>query len=64
VTDPTWQAATFAGAAAAQSEAVRLLTPDQRLQLLEQLLEVAVAAGALQRSREQKQRDLDLQWSS
>lgn len=37
------------------------LFEDRRL--LEQLLELAESSGALQRAREQKQRDIDLMWA-
>jgi hypothetical protein len=59
-----WSAATFEGAAMAQAERVAALTPTERVALLEQLLELAIASGALQRAREEKQRALDLLWSA
>ncbi|HEX3828847.1 MAG TPA: hypothetical protein VHV82_16420 [Sporichthyaceae bacterium] len=62
VSDLNWEAATFDGAAAAQADAVADLTPTQRVELLEHLLEMATASGALQRSRQDKQHALDLLW--
>ena len=61
--DP-WNRATFAGTEQAQAEVVADLTADERLALLEQLLDIAEASGALQRSREAKQRVLDELWAS
>ncbi len=58
-----WAAGTFAGAADAQARAVADLTPTERVLLLEQLLELAAASGALQRSREAKQREIDALWA-
>lgn len=59
-----WAAATFAGASVAQADAVAALTATERVALLEQLLELAVASGALRRSREAKQRGLDALWAA
>ncbi|HEX3611748.1 MAG TPA: hypothetical protein VHU88_08695 [Sporichthyaceae bacterium] len=64
MTEPTWEAATFEGAAEAQAAAVAALTPTQRVELLEQLLEIALTSGALQRSRQQKQLALDQLWTN
>lgn len=61
--DEAWAAATFHGTAAAQGDRIAALTATQRVALLEQLLEIAAASGALQRAREEKQRALDLLWS-
>lgn len=58
-----WDAATFAGARDAHDGAVADLTPEARVALLEKLLEVAMASGALQRSRDEKQRALDELWA-
>lgn len=58
-----WDAATFAGAQAAQDRDISDLTPDARVALLEQLLAVAIASGALQRARDEKQRVLDEMWA-
>lgn len=62
MSDDGWDAATFAGARDAHDRAVSDLTPEARVALLEQLLEVAVASGALQRARDEKQRTLDELW--
>jgi uncharacterized tellurite resistance protein B-like protein len=62
MSDP-WARATFAGTRRAQAEVIAKLTPDERLALLEQLLDIAEASGALQRAREDKQRRLDRAWS-
>jgi len=61
--DP-WERATFAGTERAQADLVAELTVDERLALLEELLAVAEASGALQRAREDKQRQLDACWGS
>jgi uncharacterized tellurite resistance protein B-like protein len=61
--DDRWDAATFAGARDAHEDAVSHLTPEARVALLEQLLEVAVASGALHRARDAKQRALDELWA-
>ena len=59
-----WDRATFAGTEKAQAQVIATLTPAARVALLEQLLEVARASGALQRAREQKQRALDALWGT
>jgi hypothetical protein len=64
VSDDPWGRATFAGTERAQADIVADLTTDERLALLEQLLDIAEASGALQRSREAKQRELDELWAS
>jgi uncharacterized tellurite resistance protein B-like protein len=64
MSDDVWRRATFHGTEQAQADLVADLTPDARLMLLEQLLEIAQASGALQRSREEKQRALDEIWTS
>jgi uncharacterized tellurite resistance protein B-like protein len=61
--DP-WSRATFAGTEQAQADVIADLTADERLALLEQLLEIAEASGALQRAREDKQRQLDEAWAT
>lgn len=58
-----WSAGTFDGAAAAQAARVAGLTPDQRMALLEDLLQVAADSGALQAAREAKQRAIDALWA-
>lgn len=58
----TWERASFAGTARAQAERIAALTPDERVALLEELLAVAEASGALQQSRVDKQRALDEAW--
>jgi hypothetical protein len=64
VSDDPWSRATFAGTERAQADVVADLTTDERLALLEQLLDIAEASGALQMSREAKQRTLDELWAS
>jgi uncharacterized tellurite resistance protein B-like protein len=64
VTAEDWTRTTFAGTEQAQAQVVADLTPDARLELLEQLLEIAEASGALRRAREDKQRAIDELWSS
>ena len=61
-TDP-WEQATFTGTAEAQLVRLARLTTDQRLALLEQLLELAESSGALQRSRAEKQAAIDRFWT-
>ena len=58
-----WDRGTFAGTEQAQAEVIAKLTPDARVALLEQLLEIVEASGALKLAREQKQRALDAVWS-
>lgn len=58
-----WARTTFAGTEKAQAQLVAELTPDARLELLEQLLEIAEASGALQRAREEKQQAIDAAWT-
>lgn len=59
--DP-WTRATFAGTEAAQAAVIADLTAEERLALLEELLEVAHASGALARARAAKQAALDKVW--
>lgn len=59
-----WARTTFAGTEVAQAQLAAGLTPDARLQLLAQLLEIAEASGALRRAREDKQRAIDDLWAS
>ena len=63
VTADDWARTTFAGTEQAQAQIVADLTPDARLELLEQLLEVAEASGALRLAREAKQEALDELWA-
>jgi len=63
VTAEDWARTTFAGTEQAQAQIVADLTPDARLELLEQLLEIAEASGALRRAREAKQEALDDLWA-
>lgn len=64
MTAAPWSRATFAGTERAQTDLIAELTPDERMTLLEQLLEVAAASGALQRAREDKQRAIDRAWEA
>lgn len=59
-----WAQGTFAGTEAAQAEVIADLSPDERVALLEELLEAARASGALARAREEKQRLVDAQWGT
>ena len=63
MTGDGWDRATFAGTERAQAKVIASLTPDARMALLEQLIDVAQASGALQLARERKQRALDDRWS-
>lgn len=58
-----WARTTFVGTEQAQAQIVAELTPDARLELLEQLLELAEASGALRRAREAKQKTLNDLWA-
>lgn len=62
MSDSAWERTTFAGTERAQAAVVRGLTPDERVRLLEELLEVAAAGGALERARRDKQDRLDAVW--
>lgn len=64
MTADDWTRTTFAGTERAQARVEAGLTPDARLELLEQLLEIAEASGALQRAREDKQQVIDHLWAS
>jgi uncharacterized tellurite resistance protein B-like protein len=64
VNDDLWSRTTFAGTEQAQADVVAELTPDERLALLEQLLDIALESGALQRSRVAKQRAIDKLWTT
>lgn len=57
-----WSRETYAGTEAAQARVIAALTPDERLALLQELLALTEASSALQRSREDKQRELNAQW--
>lgn len=63
VTAEDWARTTFAGTEQAQAQIVAELTPDARLELLEQLLEIAEASGALRLARETKQETLNDLWA-
>ncbi len=64
MTTEPWARATFAGTERAQADVIASLTVDQRIALLEELLALAEASGALQRSREAKQRAIDELWGA
>jgi hypothetical protein len=64
MSDDPWVRTTFAGTEQAQAELIADLTVDERLALLEQLLDIARESGALQRSREAKQRAVDELWAA
>ena len=61
--DGGWERGTFTGTEGAQRDLLARLTPDERLVLLEGLLEIAEASGALQRARDDKQREIDALWA-
>ena len=64
MTADEWARTSFAGTELAQAQVAAGLTPDGRLELLEQLLEIAEASGALKRAREDKQQAIDDLWAS
>jgi hypothetical protein len=47
----------------AQAEVTAALTAEERVHLLEQLIEIAAGSGALARARSDKQAELDSLWS-
>ena len=57
-----WSFATFDGARAAQAERMRSLTSDERLAWLDEVLELALQAGTLERVRRERQRAVDQAW--
>ncbi|GAC1441873.1 MAG: hypothetical protein NVSMB55_10850 [Mycobacteriales bacterium] len=63
MTADDWARTTFAGTEQAQAQIVADLTPDARLELLEQLLEIAEASGALRLAREAKQQTVNDLWN-
>jgi hypothetical protein len=63
VTSDPWKRATFAGTEQAQADVIADLTPDERVVLLEQLLDMAAESGALANARERKQAALDALWT-
>lgn len=63
VRDADWAGASFAGAAQAQAPRIRALSPQARMELLEELLELAEASGALERTRRDRQLAADAQWA-
>lgn len=62
MSDDVWDRASFDGTQAGQARVLAALTPDERVELLEELLELAQASGALQSARAAKQRALDALW--
>ena len=64
VSDDPWSRGTFSGTERAQADVVAAMTADERLALLEELLHLAEASGALQLSRQAKQAALDELWAS
>ena len=64
MTADAWSRGTFSGTEAGQADVVAALTVDQRLALLEELVAIAEASGALARAREDKQAALDALWST
>lgn len=58
-----WDVATHEGARRALRREVAALTPDQRLQWLDDALTMALASGALERSRERRQQECHLLWA-
>lgn len=61
--DDPWVCGTFEGTARAQAAVIAGLTAEERMLLLEDLLELALASGALQRARQDKQREITAMWS-
>ena len=64
MSDDVWKRATFAGTEQAQAEVIADLSVDERLALLEQLLDVAERSGALAHARKTKQAEIDALWSA
>jgi hypothetical protein len=63
MSDDVWDRATFAGTEQAQAQVIADLSVDERLALLEQLLEIAEQSGALARARQAKQAEIDALWA-
>lgn len=57
-----WDAATYEGARRGLRREVAALTPDQRLRWLDEALSMALASGALERTRRRRQQECDLLW--
>lgn len=57
-----WAVGTFDGLERVRARELAGLTPQQRLAWLEEAQELAHASGALARSREAKQREIDVLW--
>jgi len=62
-TDNSWDAATFDGARRAQMAAIAQTTPTQRMEWLEQALNLALLSGAVERDRTRRQMDIDAAWA-
>jgi hypothetical protein len=58
-----WDDTTFSGASEATAARVAAWTPQERLDWMEEALEVLVDSGALQRDRDRRQRDVDALWA-
>lgn len=57
-----WSAGTFEGTIHWQRQAVATSSPDRRLRWLEEVLRMAEASGALDRTRAERQRRCEADW--
>lgn len=62
--DDPWDAGTYDGAERVLRREVAALTPDQRMQWLDDALRLALASGALQRARQLRQLRCDELWAN
>lgn len=63
MTDFDWEQTTFDGVRRRQGRALAAASPAARLAVLEELLEIAEASGALASARKAKQRSVDDVWA-
>jgi hypothetical protein len=63
MTEPGWDAATFAGLEECQRRDVAALPPERRMEWLEAALELAEMSGALALVRQRRQRECDALWA-
>ena len=62
MTEIDWSLGTFEGVRADQARRMATTTPDERLAWLEDVLRLALGSGALERVRQQRQREVESAW--
>ena len=62
MSEADWSLGTFEGVRRDQARRAAAATPAQRIAWLEEMLQLALASGALQRERRLKQREIDKAW--